>query len=159
MTQPVSRIIIATWIAFTTAFVAFAGDEQKCSGTARECDQQIRQILSGRRFLGATIKERNPGLVIEAVTPNGPAMNAGLKEGDRLIACNSKALTQASIREFKQILADARDTGKLRMIVGRNGAYKLIEARLEPYTKEQIDKIVAAHLQQSHPASAGAQHR
>lgn len=156
MTHPVSRIVFATWIAFTTAIVAFAGDEQKCSGTARECDQQIRQILSGRRFLGATIQERNPGLFVQAVTPDGPAELAGLLPGDRLIACNSKSLTQASIREFKQILADARDTGKLRIIVGRNGAYKLISARLEPYSKEQIDKIVAAHLQQSHPSSAGA---
>jgi len=70
MTHPVSRIILATWIAFTTAIVAFAGDEQqKCSGTARECDQQIRQILSGRRFLGATIEERNPGLYVQSVTP------------------------------------------------------------------------------------------
>lgn len=156
MTHPVSRIILATWIAFSTAFGAFAGDDQKCNGTARECDQQIRQFLSGRRFLGATIEERNPGLVITAVTTNGPAENAGLQIGDRLIACNSKSLTQASTREFKQILADARETGRLRIIVWRRGTYKRIDARLEPYSKDQIDKIVTAHLQQFHPASAGA---
>lgn len=152
--KPISRILFATCIAVTAALLY--ADEQKCSGTARECEQQIRQILSGRRFLGATIEERNPGLVIQSVTPNGPAENAGLQAGDRLIACNSKSLTQATTREFKQILADARETGRLRMIVWRNGAYKRIDARLEPYSKEQIDKIIAAHLQQSHPASAGA---
>jgi predicted metalloprotease with PDZ domain len=153
MTQTIARIIVTAWIA--GAALLFA-DEQKCNGTARECEQQIRQFLSGRRFLGATIRERNPGLVVEAVNPGGPAERAGLQVGDRLITCNQKSLTSATPRDFKQILADAREDGKVRMIVWRRGVYKRIEARLEPYSKEQIDKIIAAHLSQSHPSSAGA---
>jgi predicted metalloprotease with PDZ domain len=153
MTQTITRIIVTAWIA--GAALLFA-DEQKCNGTARECEQQIRQFLSGRRFLGATIRERNPGLVVEAVNPGGPAERAGLQVGDRLITCNQKSLTSATPRDFKQILADAREDGKVRMIVWRRGVYKRIEARLEPYSKEQIDKIIAAHLSQSHPSSAGA---
>lgn len=154
MTHTISRVILAAWIAAATT-VALAGD-QKCSGTARECDQQIRQFLSGRRFLGVTIDDRNPGLVIKAVAPNGPAERAGLLPGDRLIACNLKPLTQATTRDFKQILADARETGELRFIVWRRGVYKRIRAKLEPYSKEQLDKIIAAHLSQSHPTAAGA---
>ena len=151
------RIISIILLAIAAATVVVGADEQqKCNGTARECDQQIRQFLSGRRFLGATIEERNPGLLIKAVSPNGPAERAGLQVGDRLIAVNSKSLIQATSREFKQIIADARETGLLRMIVWRRGVYKKIDAKLEPYTKEQIDKIVAAHLSQNHPASAGA---
>ena len=156
MAQPVFKIFIAAWIAAGMAVSAVAGDEQRCSGSARECDQQIRQFLSGRRFLGATIQERNPGLLVESVTPNGPAQRYGLEKGDRLIACNSRSLTQATTRDFKQILADARASGLLRMIVWRRGSYKKIDVRLEPYTKEQIDKIISAHLAQSHPSSAGA---
>lgn len=153
MTHSITRIIIAACIVSAAVVVA---DEQKCNGSARECEQQIRQFLSGRRFLGATIRERNPGLVVDAVNPGGPAERAGLQAGDRLISCNQRPLTSATPRDFKQILADARETGKLRMIVWRRGAYKVIEARLEPYTKEQIDKIISAHLSQSHPTSAGA---
>jgi membrane-associated protease RseP (regulator of RpoE activity) len=152
MTHKATRILVAVWIA--TALLANA-DEQKCSGTARECEQEIRQFLSGRRFLGATIRERK-GLVVEAVKLNSPAARAGLEVGDRLIACNLKSLTSATPREFKQILADARQTGVLRIIVWRNGGYKTIMARLEPYTKEQIDQIISAHLSQSHTSSAGA---
>jgi predicted metalloprotease with PDZ domain len=154
MTRTIARIVLATCVASAALLIA---DEQKCNGTARECEQQIRQFLGGRRFLGATIRDRNPGLVIEAVTPGGPAERAGLKVGDRLITCNSKTLTSATPREFKQILADARETGKLRMIVWRRAQYKVIDAKLEPYTKEQIQKIIAAHLSQSHPSSAGTQ--
>lgn len=149
----VSRILFATWLAVSVA--ATAGDP-KCNGTARECDHQIRQILGGNRFLGATIEERNPGLFVTAVTPDGPAARAGLQPGDRLIACNNRSLTRASSRDFKQILADARQSGRLLMIVGRRGgAYKRIVARLEPYTREQIDKIVSAHLAQSHSTGSG----
>jgi predicted metalloprotease with PDZ domain len=152
MTHRFPRVLVAVWIAASTLVAA---DEQKCNGAARECEQQIRQFLGGRRFLGATITEKK-GLVVQAVTPNGPAERAGLQAGDRLIACNFKSLTSASPREFKQILADARQNGTLRIIVWRRGAYKTIVARLEPYTKEQIDKIITQHLSQSHPSSAGA---
>lgn len=154
MTRTIARIFIAAWIAGTVLAIA---DEQRCNGTARECEQQIRQFLGGKRFLGATIRDHNPGLVIEALTPGGPAARAGLRVKDRLITCNSKSLINASPRDFKQILADARETGKLRMIVWRRGRYEIIDARLEPYTKEQIEKIILAHLSQSHQSSAGKQ--
>lgn len=155
MTASITRLFLVAWLATGLAVAARAGDDQKCHGTARECDQQIRQFLSGRRFLGATIKDRNPGLVVESVTLNGPAHSAGLQKGDRLIACNNKSLTGATSREFKQLLADARENGMLYMIVWRRGSYRRLRARLEPYSKEQVDKIIAAHLSQSHPSAAG----
>lgn len=148
---------ISTFIFVASlAAASLLADEPRCAGVARDCDQQIRHMLSGRRYLGATIEDRNPGLVVKAVHENGPAARNGLKPGDRLIALNGKSLTQATAREFKQYLADARDTGRLFMIISRRNVYQKLEIRLEPYTKEQISKIVAAHLSQSHPTTAGA---
>jgi len=158
MFQSISRITRVALIGALVAAAAVLADEPKCSATARECDQLIRQMLSGRRFLGVTIEERNPGgLVIKSITTNSPAERVGLEAGDRLIALNQKPLTNATAKEFKQIVATARETGRLRIIIWRRGAYKVFEPRLEPYTKEQIDKIVAAHLAQSHTTTAGAQ--
>ena len=115
-------------------------------------------MLSGRRFLGVTIEEQRPnGLVVKSVTEKSPAERYGLKAGDRLIAINGRSLTQASAKDFRQIVAGARADGKLWMIIWRRGAYRRIDARLEPYTKEQIDKIIAAHLSESHTTTAGAQ--
>lgn len=153
MLQRLSRNFIVAIVAAATLFA----DGPKCNGAARVCEQQIRQMLSGRRYLGATIEDRQPGLFVKSVHPDSPAERAGLKAGDRLIAVNGKSLTNASPREFKQFLADARATGRLWMIVSRHGAYSKVETRLEPYTKEQIAKIVSAHLSQSHPSTAGVQ--
>lgn len=155
MFHKLSRILVLALVAASTA----AAEDPKCTALARDCDQQIRQMLSGRRFLGVTVEERVPnGLVIKSVVPSSPAYRSGLRAGDRLIAVNGKALTHASTREFKQILADARETGRLWVIIWRSGAYSRVETRLEPYSKEQINKIVAAHLAQSHTSSAGVQH-
>ncbi|MDQ3280731.1 MAG: PDZ domain-containing protein [Acidobacteriota bacterium] len=144
-------------MAIVAAASVAAADGPKCNGAARECEQQIRQMLSGRRYLGATIEDQHPGLIVKSVIPKSPAERAGLLPGDVLIALNGKSLVAASARDFKQMIADARATGRLWMIIARHGAYSKVETRLEPYTKEQIAKIVAAHLSQSHPTTAGAQ--
>lgn len=113
-------------------------------------------MLSGRRYLGAVIIELHPGIMIKAVLPDGPAIRE-LKEGDRIIAVNGRTIANGNAKEFKQALADVKDTGTLFMIIQRRGAYKKIELKLEPYPKSQIDKIIAAHLAQSHAGIAASQ--
>lgn len=134
----------------------YAGDP-KCDVAARECDQQIRNMLSGKRYHGAMVEERNPvGLVVKSVAEKSPAWRAGLRTGDRLIAANGKSLTHATKRDFKQIVAEARDNGRLSVIIWRGSGYTRLDIRLEPYTKEQMDKIIAGHLATHTPNTAGA---
>jgi predicted metalloprotease with PDZ domain len=152
MAHTFSKLLFVALLAAATV----AADAPKCNGAARECDQQIRQMLSGRRYFGVTVEDQNPGLVVKIVHPNSPAARAGFAVGDKLVAINGKSLTQASTRDFKQLIADARETGRLWVIISRRGRLTKIDARLEPYSKEQVDKIVAAHLSQSHTTTAGA---
>jgi predicted metalloprotease with PDZ domain len=152
MTFP-RKSIVAILIVFASAGIA--DDAKKCTATARECEQQIRQMMSGRRYLGAQLVDLHPGIIIKSVLPDGPAERADFREGDRLIAINGRDLTSAGIKEFKQYLGDAKETGKLWVIVQRRGSFKKIDVRLEPYSKAQIDKIVAQHLSQSHSAGPG----
>lgn len=132
--------------------------EPKCHVSANECERSIRQMLSGRRYLGLDIVEIKPGLVVKAVHPDSPAARADFQAGDRLIAVNGKSMEQAGVKLFKETLAEARQTGRLWVIVLRHGAYRKIEARLEPYPQEYIDKVVSGHLAQAHAATtAGGQ--
>ena len=143
MIHRLSRLAIAGLLAAVAS--AYAGDP-KCNVAVRECDQQIRYMLGGKRYHGAQIEEKKPGLVVKSIAEKSPAWKAGLQPGDRLIAVNGKSLTQATHREFKQFVADARDTGRLGLIIWRNGGYRKVDIRLEPYSKEQMDKIIAGHL-------------
>ena len=147
-----SRLAAAGLLAAASLYA----DDPKCNVAARECDQQIRMMLSGRRYHGAIVEERKPGLVVKSVTQGSPAWKAGLRVGDRLIAINGKSLTQATTREFKPVVADARVNGTLGVIIWRSGAYSKVDIRLEPYTKEQMDKIIAGHLATSHASTSTA---
>lgn len=144
--------------AFLLTLAAQADDTtkkaKKCTASARECEQAIRQMMSGRRYLGAQMEDLNPGLRVKTIVREGPAERADLKEGDRLMAVNGHSTVRASIGEFKTILSDARETGRLWIIVERGGVLKKVDVRLEPYSKAQIDKIVAQHLAESHSVAA-----
>ena len=155
MVHRFSRLAVVGLIAAAASLYA---DDPKCNVAARECDLQIRKMLSGRRYHGAIVEERKPGLFVKAVTEESPAWRAGLREGDRLIAINSKSVTNATTRDFKQLIADSRETGRVMIIVWRRGTYHRITFRLEPYTKEQMDKIIAGHLQETHATSTAGAH-
>ena len=145
-------VLVSTAVAVAATLAA--DEAKKCTASARDCEQHIRQMLSGRRYLGVQLVELNPGLAIKMVVPDGPAERADLKPGDRLMAVNGRSTLQATIRDFKEILGDAKETGRLNVIVSRHGLLKRIDVRLEPYSKAQIDKIVAQHLAESHSLSA-----
>lgn len=132
----------------------YAQEAKKCTVPPKECERQIRAMLTGKRYLGVQIEEVSPGLVIKVVVPDSPAERADLRAGDRLIAVNGHYTTTATIRDFKKIMEDAR--GTLFIIVQRHGMYKKIDARLGPYSEAQIEKIIAQHLAQSHTATAAA---
>ncbi len=152
MVHRLSRLAIAGLIAAVTSVYA---DDLKCNVAVRECDQQIRNMLGGRRYHGAQIEEKKPGLVVKSITEKSPAERAGLRVGDRLIAINGKSLTHASTRDFKQLVADARNTGRVGLIIWRQGGYRKLDIRLEPYSKQQMDKIIAGHLATHvHPAGS-----
>lgn len=149
--------IVSLFLAGLAAGALLHADEPKhCSASAKECEQQIRQMLTGRRYLGLSVVNLKPGIVVKSVVPDSPAERANFKAGDRLIAVNGQPMTESTVEDFKRVLAGVRDVGTLWVIVQRRGAYKTIEVRLEPYTKAQIDKVIATHLAQSHPATASA---
>ena len=148
--RTLALVLVSGWVAVLSA------EEGKCHNPARECTVHIQQMLSGRRYLGLQVVELKPGLVVKSVLADSPASRVPLMKGDRLIAVNGRSLVKATARDFKQFLSEASGTGKVWMIVQRRGAYRKVEARLENYPKEYIEKAVSGHLSSSHPATAGA---
>jgi C-terminal processing protease CtpA/Prc len=153
MTRKIKSIALLSILLLTPALPADEG--KKCTAEPRECEKSIRQMLTGRRFLGITLMELQPGLQINTVIPDSPAERADLRPGDRIMAVNGTDLSAAGIQEFKQVLSQAKGNaaGRLWIIIQRRKTQSKIETRLEPYTADQIDKIVATHLSQFHTAS------
>jgi predicted metalloprotease with PDZ domain len=154
------RPLHLAFLALVVGATALAAQESgRCSSSARECELEIRQMLSGRRYLGAQIVDLNPGVAIKSINNDGPAVHADLVAGDRIIAVNGKSLMYGSVRDYKGIIAEVKDSGgMLFMIVDRHGAYHKVEVRLWPFPKAQVEKIIAAHLATSHGgAAAGSQ--
>ena len=143
-------------VAVSLLVISAHADEKKpkCTTQPAECERIIRQMLAGRGYLGVQLQELNPGLRVKSVVEDGPADRANLRPGDRFMAVNGKPTRDANIQDFKRILTDAKETGRLWIIVQRDGILKKIELRMEPYTKAQIDKIVAQHLAEAHAMAA-----
>lgn len=153
--RKISPLLVALLVA---AAAVSAQEPKKCNASARECEKSIRDMMTGRRYLGLQVVDLKPGVVVKSVVLDSPAERSGFGAGDRIIGVNGHAMTMASVRDFKQILAQASSTGgRLFVIIQRRGALRKIDVRLEPYTSQQIDKIIAAHLAQYHTGPAGAE--
>ncbi len=146
------QIVVA--VVSLLAVSAQSQEKRKCTTPPAECERIIRQMLSGRRYLGVQLQELNPGLSVKSVVEDSPADRYDLRPGDRLMAVNGKSTRDATIQDFKQILGQAKETGRLWIIVQRGGILKKIELRMEPYSKAQIDKIVAQHMAEAHNIAA-----
>src|SRR5438552_17142576 len=108
--------VVAALVSLAVA-TAHAEDKRKCTTPPAECERIIRQMLSGRRYLGVQIVELNPGLSIKSVVEDSPAERAALRAGDRLMAVNGKPTKDSTIGDFKQILSEASKTGRRFIIV------------------------------------------
>ena len=126
-------------------------DPKICNAPAAECERAIRSMASGRRYLGALVEETHPGVRISSIVPDSPARRGGLGEGDRIMMVNGHSMIRSDIKEFKHVLSEAKENGWVSFLVSRNGRLMRLELRLEPYTKAQIDKMVAQHMTEAHP--------
>ena len=152
------QFVFMSALVLTTTTHAQERPTKKCNSSAMECERAIRSMASGRRYLGALVEPINPaGLRVASIITDSPAQRGGLGEGDRLMAINGRSLVRGDIKDFKRILSEAKETGRLSITVARSGILKKVDVWLEPYTKAQIDKIVAQHMADSHSQAATTQ--
>jgi len=150
----ISRIVRTLPVVLVLVSLAVQAEEpKKCSASAHECEQEIRRMLAGRRYLGLQVVELpHGGIIVKSVNDDGPAgrIKDEFMAGDRIIGVNGRDMTLATAKEFKQTLADAKETGVLFIIIQRRGAYRKVNTKLEAYPRAQIDKIIEQHLLKNH---------
>jgi hypothetical protein len=73
-----------------------------------------------RGFLGAEFAEADGGVVVKALTPDGPATKAGIKTGDVVTSIGDAKVT--SLKEAVKALAGRPEGDSLRFTIRRGGA-------------------------------------
>lgn len=141
-------LVSAICCSFLLLAAAAAANKQRCGASARECDIQIRTMIAGKKFLGIKLIESRWGPVVESIVPRSNAALAGLAPGDRILAVNSRNCC-ANVAEFKRTLSRL-PTGRISISVVRDGQIRIFHPQLIPITREQIAKVVEAHLRDAH---------
>jgi len=130
--------------------VAVWAGENECKAKPDECEKQIRAFLAEKKYLGVTLRMTRWGVVVTSVAPDSPAQRGGLREGDRLIGIGGFDCTNADMTEIKKRLLPPGKDVDLVLTVNRLGDLLRLRVKLVMMPKDQIDKIVQAHLDRSH---------
>jgi predicted metalloprotease with PDZ domain len=153
MTLKKPYIAIFVSLFFIAPLLAGVKEKKKCLSTPKECEQQIRKMLTGQLYLGVEVNETKMGLFVKSVTPDSPADRADLRERDRIISIDGHDLTGRGVRDFRQVLSNAgkeRPKPNVWLLVQRGNGFRRLDALLEPVSDEQIEKIVASHMAEFH---------
>lgn len=152
---------LAALIALLLAAVPLSGGAKaKCGNEPKECERQIRTLLSqkyGPLGFVVTNGPNGSGIVIKSINPASPAERAGLRAGDRIISMGRHDLSKASLAQLRKVrellMAESEkepEAQKVVIIVNRVGTFRRTTLRMEKISTEQIDKIVATHLREVH---------
>ena len=152
MTRKAPFLAIAMTLLLIAPIHAGGKEKKKCLSAPKECEQQIRKMLTGQLYLGVDVTETRLGPVIKSVTPDSPAERADLRPLDRVISIDGHDLTGSGGRDFRETLNAARNRPKplVRMLLQRGSSFRRLDVLLEPISGSQIDKIVAAHMAEFH---------
>src|SRR5438876_9926864 len=115
------RFVFMTALLVAATAHADETPTRKCNAPAAECERAIRSLASGRRYLGALVQEINAGLRVTTIVAESPAQRGGLGEGDRIMSINGHSLLRADIKDVKRVVSEARESGRLSIIVERGG--------------------------------------
>lgn len=146
-------LLLAVLLSVITVEVRAGEDDSRCAGTATTCEQQIRKMLSKKRYLGVALENTDWGTVVRRVESESPAEGAGLREGDRIIGVDGYNTERKSPHEIKALLMPYdRKEQPVQLVVVRLGKLVRLDVRMAPMPKAQIDKIVETHLARRHAA-------
>ena len=87
-------------------------------------------VNSHRAYLGVAIGDTNgAGVLVQNVTPGGPAANAGLESGDVIVTLNGQRT--ATVDDLTSVASELKPGTKVAVgVVTQHGAHKTLQLRL-----------------------------
>lgn len=129
--------------AAANAMIDALGDRWSYYIPADSWQSYQEQMKNAYVGIGVTIRSREDGegLDVESVTAGGPAEEAGLKAGDRIVGVDGKSISGMAVSDVKTMIQGERGTG-VKLTILRSGA----ELEMEVTRREVKTPVATAKL-------------
>ena len=116
--------------------------QRKVSKDRRVQIIEDRQVAMNRAMLGINVDDQastksGEGVVVAAVTPNGPAGKAGLRSGDLILSIDGKALKargeDSPFELLREVMADKDPGSEAKLKLRRDGKNLELSVKTEAY--------------------------
>ena len=132
-----------------------ASAAKKCAMSAEECKQYLAEARS-RGWVGIELDKSDSGtLTVTKVVPGSPAVEAGFREGDVLVAMNGIALTEANHDKLKAAKQSLKPGSTVVYTVSREGDERQLQVALGTMPEAVYTAMVAEHMKE-HEGSVAA---
>jgi C-terminal processing protease CtpA/Prc len=136
----------------SVAAPAIAGGEKKCSEDTQACLNKMVAKLKARGWVGVELdkSEKKEGVyVVSSVNPDSPAMKAGIKSGDMLVAMNGIPLGDEKYKKKLHEVKKSMQVGStVTYTVVRQGKKKNVDITLGQIPETVIAQWVGEHMVQ-----------
>lgn len=143
-----SWLVLPALLAFAAAATFAGGDHYKCTQGTQECLDMMAAKYSKKGWIGLEFdKTEEDKMTIKRVVEDSPAVEAGFREGDVLIAVNGVALYSEQNEEKIKAQWEGMTPGKkMEFTVSRNGYEKKLTATLSKVPSEVLAAWVGNHM-------------
>lgn len=134
---------------------AVKASAKKCTMSADECRQHLAEARS-RGWVGIELDKSEAGtMTVTRVVPNSPAVAAGFREGDVLVAMNGIALTEANHDKLKAAKQTLKPGSTVVYTVARDGEERQLQVALATMPDAVYTAMVDEHMKE-HEGSVAA---
>ncbi len=158
MKKTIAILAILAMVALTAPVLA--GEGHKCTAGTQECLDMMAAKLASKGWVGIELDKTEKGeLVITKVIKHSPAQEAGLKEGDILLAMNGLSLTDESEENQKKLektWGSFKPGNDVAYKIDRGGKKTKANITLGQMPEELVASYVGRHMME-HATTAVAQ--
>lgn len=151
--------LIAAALAAALGAPAVAGDGHKCTKTTQACLDAMAADMKNKGWAGMDLNkdEKTGAFTVKRVFSGTPAENAGIREGDVLVALNGIKLNDEGSKEALYAVKKTLKPGvQATYTIARDGKQKDYTVTLTRPSEEVIAGWVGSHMME-HATTAVAQ--
>lgn len=141
-------LALAAAFALAISAVVAGGDHYKCTASTQECLDKMVASLKDRGWVGLELDkdEETSGYLVTRVVPDSPAVKAGFKKGDVLLAMNGIGFGEENQEALKKAKMEQSPGKEVTYTISRKGYKRDLLVTLAPVPTEVLAQWVGGHM-------------